>query len=39
MNNQHQTCILEADYYLSICIVHFKLVLSIEQKFFSLDLV
>ena len=25
MNNQHHTCILEADYYISVYKVHFKL--------------
>ena len=32
MNNQHHACILEANFYLSIYIVHFKLALSTEYK-------
>ena len=31
MNNQHHTCILEANYYLSVCNVHFKLALSSSE--------
>ena len=30
MNNQHRTCILEANYYLSVCNVQLKLALSTE---------
>ena len=30
MNNQHHTCIHEANYYLSVFNVHFKLALSTE---------
>ena len=32
MNNQHYKCILEANYYLSVYNVHFKLRSSTEQK-------
>ena len=33
MNNQHHTSILEANYYLRVYNLHFKLVLSTEQKY------
>ena len=35
MNNQHHTCILEADYYLSFCNVHFKIYLQNETRMYS----
>ena len=30
MNIQHHACIIEPNYYLSVCNVHFKLALSTE---------
>ena len=32
MNNQQHACILEANYYLNVYNVHFKLALTTEQK-------
>ena len=32
MNNQQHVCILEANYYLNVYNVHFKLALTTEQK-------
>ena len=38
MNNQHHTCILKGNYYLSVYNVHFKFALFTElKKYFLID--